>query len=124
MSHPTPTTHATAHGTTADDPHGIRAHADSAGVLIVVWLVVLGLALANVGISIAIGPTKFTLPLQLAIGSVQAGIVAYYFMHLRQGDRVVVLTALSSIFWMGILFVLFLADYLTRHMIVGGGGSP
>jgi cytochrome c oxidase subunit 4 len=121
MSHPTPPTHATAHGTTADDPHGIRSHADNTGLLIVVWIVVLGLALANVGISTAIGPTKFTLPLQLAIASVQAGIVAYYFMHLRQGDRVVVLTALSSLFWMGILFVLFLADYLTRHLVVGGG---
>jgi cytochrome c oxidase subunit 4 len=115
-AHPTPTTHTTP----ADDPHGIRAHADSIGLLAVVWVVVLGLALANVGISIAIGPTKFTLPLQMAIASVQAGTVAYYFMHLRQGDRVVILTALSSLFWMGILFVLFLADYLTRHLVIGG----
>ena len=35
-----------------------------------------------------------------------------------QGDRVVILTALSSIFWMGILFVLFLADYMTRLKVV------
>ena len=73
----------------------------------------------NIFLSIAIGPTKFTLPLQLAIASVQAGLVAYYFMHLRQSDGVVILTALSSLFWMGILFVLFLADYATRHYIVG-----
>jgi cytochrome c oxidase subunit 4 len=121
MSHPTPTTHTTAaaHAGTPDDPHGIRRDADSIGLLAVVWIVVLGLALANVFISIAIGPTKFTLPMQMAIASVQAGLVAYYFMHLRQGDRVVILTALSSLFWMGILFVLFLADYLTRHLIVG-----
>jgi cytochrome c oxidase subunit IV len=45
--------------------------------------------------------------------------VAYHFMHLKQGDRVVILTALASIFWMGILFVLFMADYMTRRMIVG-----
>ena len=48
----------------------------------------------------------------------QAGLVAYFFMHLRQGDRVVILTALSSLFWMGILFVLFLADYTTRLKVV------
>ena len=58
---------------------------------------------------------KYALPIQLAIGCVQAGLVAYFFMHLRQGDRVVILTALSSLFWMGILFVLFMADYMTRH---------
>lgn len=109
MTHPT---------TTTDDPHGIRASADNPGTLLVVFVAVLGLALANVGLSMQIGPTKFTLPLQLAIGSVQAGLVAYYFMHLRQGDKVVILTALSSLFWMGILFVLFMADYMTRHLIV------
>ncbi|MBP3957390.1 cytochrome C oxidase subunit IV family protein [Gemmata sp. G18] len=113
MSHPT-----TPGATTPDDPHGIRASADNPGVLLVVFACVLGLALANIGISIQIGPTKFTLPLQLAIGSVQAGLVAYYFMHLRQGDKVVILTALSSLFWMGILFVLFMGDYMTRHLVV------
>lgn len=123
MSQPTHTqpTHATTHAGAADDPHGIRREADNPGLLLVVYLVVIGLALANVGLSIAMGPTKFTLPMQMIIASVQAGVVAYYFMHLRQGDRVVILTALSSLFWMGILFVLFLADYLTRHLIVGNG---
>ena len=69
-------------------------------------------------LSISIGPSKFTLPMQLLIGSVQAGLVGYYFMHLRQGDKVVVLTALSSLFWMGILFVLFMGDYMTRQMVI------
>ena len=110
---PTPTTNP------ADDPHGIRKDLDDPGSLVVVFLAVLGLALVNVFLSGAIGPTKFTLPLQLAIGSVQAGLVAYYFMHLKQGDKVVILTALSSLFWMGILFVLFLSDYMTRHLVVG-----
>jgi cytochrome c oxidase subunit IV len=114
MSDPTPTT-----TNSADDPHGIRKDLDNPGQLIVVFLAVLGLALVNIFLSQAIGPTKFTLPLQLAIGSVQAGLVAYYFMHLKQGDKVVILTALSSLFWMGILFVLFLSDYMTRHLVVG-----
>lgn len=109
----------------ADAHHGpattydVAKEADSPGMLVLVYLAVAGLALATIGLSTMIGPTKFTLPLQLAIASVQAGIVAYYFMHLRQGDRVVILTALSSLFWMGILFVLFLADYMTRHLLVG-----
>lgn len=115
MADPTPTP-ATA---PADDPHGIRKDLDNPGLLFLVFLAVVGLALANIFGSEAIGPQKYTLPLQLAIGSVQAGLVAYYFMHLKQGDRVVILTALSSLFWMAILFVLFLSDYMTRELLVG-----
>jgi cytochrome c oxidase subunit 4 len=55
----------------------------------------------------------------LIIACLQAGLVAYYFMHLRQSDRIVILTALSSLFWLGILFVLVLADYMTRTLHVG-----
>ena len=116
MADPTTTPATTA---PADDPYGIRKDLDNPGLLALVYLGVVGLALANIGLSMAIGPTKFTLPLQLAIASVQAGLVAYYFMHLKQGDKVVILTAISSLFWMGILFVLFLSDYMTRHLVVG-----
>jgi cytochrome c oxidase subunit 4 len=119
MSDPTHTPAAAPAPTTNDDPHGIRKDLDRPGQLVVVFLAVVGLALANIGLSSAIGPTKLTLPLQLAIASVQAGIVAYYFMHLKQGDKVVILTALSSLFWMMILFVLFLSDYMTRHLVIG-----
>jgi cytochrome c oxidase subunit 4 len=106
------------------DPHHSNAatydvakDVDAPATLFIVFALVIGLALANIGLS-SLGLGKFALPMQLAIGCVQAGLVAYYFMHLRQGDKVVILTALSSIFWMGILFVLFLADYKTRLMVV------
>jgi caa(3)-type oxidase subunit IV len=46
-------------------------------------------------------------------------MVAYYFMHLRQSDGVVIFTALSALFWMFILFVLVLSDYMTRRLLVG-----
>jgi len=99
--------------------HDIDKDVDDPVTLVIVFVLVAGLALVNIGLSTLIGPSKFTLPLQLMIASVQAGLVAYYFMHLRQGDRVVILTALSSLFWMGILFVLFMADYATRHRVIG-----
>lgn len=99
--------------------HDFAREADNPGTLIAVFVAIAGLALANVGLS-TVGLGKFALPIQMAIACVQAGIVAYYFMHLRQGDRVVILTALSSLFWMGILFFLFLSDYATRHRVMGG----
>ena len=121
MSDPTSTPAGTAPATAPahDDPYGIRKDLDNPGMLVVVFLCVVGLALVNIFASMSIGPTKYTLWLQLAIGSVQAGLVAYYFMHLKQGDKVVILTALSSLFWMGILFVLFLSDYLSRPYVIG-----
>lgn len=117
-------THTPTDSTTTDDPHGIRKDVDSPAALVAVFIAVVGLALVNVFLSSAIGPTKFTLPLQLGIASVQAVLVGYYFMHLRQSDKVVTLTALASLFWMGILFVLFLADYMTRHLVVSFGPNP
>lgn len=87
---------------------------DKPGTLVVVFLVVIGLSAANIGLSLA-GLGRLALPVQLAIGVVQAGVVAYYWMHLRRRDTVVSLTALSSLFFMFIMFVLTLSDYLTRH---------
>lgn len=96
-----------------DDPPTMH-DIDKPGTLIVVFLIVFGLSAANVGLSVT-GLGKLALPVQLAIGAVQACIVAYYWMHLRRKDTVVTLTALSSLFFMFIMFVLTLSDYLTRH---------
>jgi cytochrome c oxidase subunit 4 len=107
------------------DPHHTSANAtdfnrevDDPVTLFIVFGAIVGLAAITIGVS-SIGLGKYALPFQLLIASIQAGLVAYFFMHLRQGDRVVILTALSSLFWMGILFVLFMADYMTRFKVVG-----
>jgi cytochrome c oxidase subunit 4 len=109
--------HTAPHGTATGHQNDYAKDADNPGLLFAVYAVVLGLALANVGLS-SLGLGKYALVLQLAIGTVQAAFVAYYFMHLRQGDKIVILTALASIFWVGILFVLFLSDYMTRQIVV------
>ena len=102
----------------APNPLAYSKELDNPPTLFIVYAAVLGLTFVSVGLS-SLGLGKIALPLQLAIGACQAGLVAYHFMHLKQGDRVVILTALASIFWMGILFVLFMADYMTRTKIVG-----
>lgn len=106
------------------DPHTHDAHTrpddpptmhdvDKPGQIIGVFAAVLLLALANIGLSVT-GLGKIALPVQLAIGCVQAGLVAYYWMHMRRGDVVVTLTALSALFFMFIFYVLVFSDYLTR----------
>ena len=41
-------------------------------------------------------------------------IVVLYFMHVRYSTRLVTLTVIAGMYWMGILFALTLGDYLTR----------
>jgi cytochrome c oxidase subunit 4 len=91
---------------------------DNPGTLVLVYIAIILLVAATVGLS-SLGLGRYGLVVQLGIATIQAGLVAYHFMHLRHGDKVVILTALASIFWMGILFVLFMSDYMTRHIVIG-----
>src|SRR5205823_12076293 len=83
---------------------------DPPGQVVAVWLVVFLLAGANIGLSLA-GLGALALPVQLGIGAVQAVLVAYYWMHMKRGDQVVTLCALSALFFMFIFFFLVFSDY-------------
>ena len=50
----------------------------------------------------------------LAIVCFKALIVVLYFMHVKYSTRVIKLTVIAGLYWMGILFALTLNDYLTR----------
>jgi cytochrome c oxidase subunit 4 len=50
----------------------------------------------------------------LTIAVTKALLVLIFFMHLRYSTRATVLTALAGFFWLGILIVLTLNDYMTR----------
>jgi cytochrome c oxidase subunit 4 len=96
-----------------DDPPTLH-DVDNVGVLCAVYLVVLGLSIANMLLTFHGELGDLTLPVQLVIASVQAGTVAWYWMHLRRGDTVVTLTAVTSLFFIFIFYVLSFSDLLTR----------
>jgi len=50
----------------------------------------------------------------VTIAFAKATLVALYFMHIRYSDRVIWLTAMAGLFWMGILVLLTLSDYWAR----------
>ena len=50
----------------------------------------------------------------LAIACFKAMIVVLYFMHVKYSTRLIKLTVVAGLYWMGILFALTLGDYLTR----------
>jgi cytochrome c oxidase subunit 4 len=50
----------------------------------------------------------------LAIACFKALIVVLYFMHVKYSTRLVKLSIVAGLYWLGILMVLTLGDYLTR----------
>lgn len=50
----------------------------------------------------------------LSIAIVKASLVVLFFMHLRYSTRLTWVVGGAGIFWLGILLVLSLSDYLTR----------
>lgn len=54
--------------------------------------------------------------LALIIATVQAFLLSYFLMHLKEGDAFTWLVVGAAIFWLIILFVFLLTDYLTRDM--------
>lgn len=88
---------------------------DNPSSLVVIYLVVVGLSAASILATLFLHLGKYALPVQMAFGTAQAGLVSFFWMHLRRKDKVVTLTALAALFWTGILFVLFLSDFMSRY---------
>ncbi len=51
----------------------------------------------------------------LTVSVVEAGILAYFFMDLRAADKLTWLVAAASLFWVFLMFLFILTDFLTRH---------
>ncbi len=55
--------------------------------------------------------------LALAIAVTKALLVVLFFMHLLHSTRLTWLVAGAGVLWLGIMFVLTLSDYWTRHWL-------
>lgn len=81
--------------------------------LILVDAALLALLAATYGVSyLHLG--IFNPLLNLAIAVVKAGLVVWFFMHLRGASGLVRLFAGAAMFWLVVLFGLGLNDWLTR----------
>ncbi|HWT02260.1 MAG TPA: cytochrome C oxidase subunit IV family protein [Pyrinomonadaceae bacterium] len=52
--------------------------------------------------------------LALTIAVIKATFVVLYFMHVRYSSRLIWVIVVSGVFWLAIMFVFTLADYMTR----------
>lgn len=75
-------------------------------ILMVLTAVTIGVAYVDLGAMNAV--------VALAIACFKATIVVLYFMHVKYSTRLIKLTVVAGLYWMGILFVLTFGDYLTR----------
>ena len=53
-------------------------------------------------------------PVAMVIAAAQTLLVMLYLMHLRSSSRLTWLFAAGGIYWLGILFILGLSDYISR----------
>ncbi len=82
---------------------------------LVVFVVLAGLALLALFIGFSdLGPLKVLASLGCAV--VQAGVLAYFFMDLKQSDKLTWLCVGASFFFTGLQFLFTLTDYLTRQL--------
>jgi len=59
-----------------------------------------------------LGPLNTVVALGIAV--FKAVLVVLFFMHVRQGTRLTWVVVLSGVFWLGILLLVTMSDYLTR----------
>ena len=92
----------------------MTTHIASPRLYVTVFLALLGLTALTVAVSrLELGVLHA--PVALAIATGKATLVFLFFMHLLHSPRLTWVILAGALFFMGILFTLTLADYLSRY---------
>lgn len=83
------------------------------------FFTVLTVAVANVDLG---GQVNTVIALTIAV--IKATLVVLFFMHVRYSSRLVWVIIGASLFWLGIMFVLTMSDYVTRPSWQNSPGPP
>jgi cytochrome c oxidase subunit 4 len=87
--------------------------APAARTYVFVGIALLGfLALTIAAAHINLGP--FNTIVAMSISLTKAALIALFFMHLRYSKPLIWVCASAGVFWLGIMLVLALSDYITR----------
>ena len=82
-----------------------------------IFFILVALTALTVGVSMLdIG--YWHTPAGLAIATAKGLLVGLFFMHVIHSPRLTWIVIAAGLFWFGILMVLTLSDYLTRHWSV------
>ena len=56
----------------------------------------------------------FNTAVAMLIAVTKAGLIVLFFMHVKQANPLLRLFVCAGFFWLGLMFVMTLSDYLTR----------
>jgi len=90
-----------------------------------VYYTIFGILMLCTGLTVWIafidlGPLNTIAALTIAV--FKATLVILFFMHVKYSTRLTWAVVLGSFFWLGILLVITMSDYLTRAWLLYGGG--
>jgi cytochrome c oxidase subunit 4 len=94
-----------------------HAHGQHHVVPVKIYYGIFAILLVMTGITVAVAYVdlgRLNAVAALTIACFKALIVVLYFMHVKYSTRLIKLTVLAGLYWMGIIFALTLGDYLTR----------
>ncbi|MCE9531777.1 MAG: oxidase [Planctomycetes bacterium] len=89
--------------------------APSKASYLVIYLMIASLIFVAIGVSF-MNLGSASVYANLIVAATQASLLAYFFMHLKGADKLTWLIAGAGLFWIFIMFLLLLTDYLTRHI--------
>jgi cytochrome c oxidase subunit 4 len=81
----------------------------------VIYVLIAALIFLAIGVSF-MGLGTSAIYFNLIIAGCQASLLAYYFMHLKGANNLTWVIVGAGLFWIVILFLFLLTDYVTRHM--------
>lgn len=82
-------------------------------VYVAVFLALITLTITTVAVSrIDLGEWNFVVAMTIAV--IKGTLVILFFMHVKQSSSMTKLFVAAGFFWMAILFVFVLSDYLSR----------
>jgi cytochrome c oxidase subunit IV len=94
-------------------PHAPHIHVTPMWVYIAVFLALAAGTLLTWWVS-TIDLGSMNTPIALLIATIKAVLVILFFMHVIHSTRLTWVVVIASFLWLGVLFVLTFADYLTR----------
>jgi cytochrome c oxidase subunit IV len=86
--------------------NSVKHYAQITMALMVLLLITVGAAYINLG--------ALNTAVAMLISLAKATLIILFFMHVRHVNSLIRLFVLAGFFWLGILLVLTLSDYLTR----------
>ena len=78
------------------------------------YFVLAALTLVQIGVSFS-DFGKLRLPINMGVACLQMILLTFFFMHLKGSDSLTKITAATALFFLGLLFLFTITDYLTRQ---------